>query len=340
MEIKTAITKLMNDQALSFEETAAVMDAIMSGQVSDVQLASFLTALPSQRLTAAELAGAATAMRAHAQPFTTTQPVLEIVGTGGDFANTFNISTTAALVVAAAGVPVAKHGNRAASSKSGAADVLEALGVQLAVGPQRGQAILAEVGLAFLFAQEYHRAMRYVAPVRRELGIKTIFNYLGPLTNPAHAKRQLLGVADQAMMSPLATALTQLGVTDAMVVHGSDGLDEATLTGPTQVLMLRQGHQTRLEITPEQAGLQRVAASALTGGTPAENAAITRAILAGQPGPKRDVVLLNAGLSLMVAEPALTLEQAVKRAAQAIDSGQAAAKLAALVAASRQGGAA
>jgi len=326
--ITTAIQKLANKEDLTFTEAETVVNEIMSGQTSDIQIASLLTALALKGETIDEIAGAAKAMRAHALAFTPREDVLEIVGTGGDHENSFNISTTTALVVAAAGVPVAKHGNRAASSKSGAADVLEALGVKIDVTPAQSAAILAHAGICFLFAQEYHQAMKYVAPVRKTLGIRTLFNVLGPLANPAGATQQLLGVYDAALVEPLARVLQQLGVANAMVVHGADGLDEVSISGPTQVCELQNGEFTSYEITPEQFGLQQAPIAAIAGGTPAENAQITRDVLAGKAGATRDIVLMNAGCALHIARPELTIAQGVALAAATIDNGQAAAKLA------------
>jgi len=326
--ITTAIQKLANKEDLTFTEAETVVNEIMSGQTSDIQIASLLTALALKGETIDEIAGAAKAMRAHALAFTPREDVLEIVGTGGDHENSFNISTTTALVVAAAGVPVAKHGNRAASSKSGAADVLEALGVKIDVTPAQSEAILAHAGICFLFAQEYHQAMKYVAPVRKTLGIRTLFNVLGPLANPAGATQQLLGVYDAALVEPLARVLQQLGVANAMVVHGADGLDEVSISGPTQVCELQNGEFTSYEITPEQFGLQQAPIAAIVGGTPAENTQITRDILAGKAGATRDIVLMNAGCALHIARPELTIAQGVALAAATIDNGQAAAKLA------------
>ncbi len=327
MTIATAITKVADRMDLTFDEMNDVMNEIMEGKASDIQISSLLTALTVKHETVAEIAGAADSMRDHALTFKTGEPVLEIVGTGGDHANTFNISTTSSLVVAAAGTPVAKHGNRAASSKSGAADVLEALGVNINVTPEQSEAILNKIGICFLFAQEYHQAMRYVAPVRKTLGIRTLFNILGPLANPAHAGMQLLGVYDDSLLEPMAHVLTELGVKNALVVHGTDGLDEVSISAPTHVIEVRDGHLTEMTITPEQFGLTRAQKADVVGGTPAENATITRDILNGQVGAKRDVVLLNAGLALYTAHPEMTMQEAIDLAATTIDSGKAAQKL-------------
>jgi anthranilate phosphoribosyltransferase len=249
--------------------------------------------------------------------------VLEIVGTGGDRSNSFNISSTAALVISAAGVPVAKHGNRAASSKSGAADVFEALGVNISVPPETSLNLLKTIGLCFLFAQNYHLSMKYVAPVRKELGIRTIFNILGPLANPAGANMQLLGVYEESLIEPMANVLAKLGVKDALVVFGQDGLDEISMSAPTNICEVRGGGFESYVITPEQFGFTRCSKDDMQGGTPAENAAITRAILHGERGPKRDAVVLNAAAALYIAKPSLPIRDAVKIAEETIDSGKA-----------------
>lgn len=325
--IENAIKKLTEDTDLTFDETNQVIDEIMSGQTTPVQIASFLTALSVKKETVEEIAGAADAMRAHALGFKADEPVLEIVGTGGDHSNSFNISTTSALVVAATGIPVAKHGNRAASSKSGAADVLESLGVRITLDPKRSEEILNQVGICFLFAQEYHRAMKYVAPVRKELGIRTLFNVLGPLANPAHATSQVLGVYDESLVEPLAKVLDQLGIKNATVIHGQDGFDEASISAPTTVMEVHNGKFTKYEITPEQFGLNRAEKSAVIGGTPEENAQITLDILNGESGAKRDVILLNSAIAIHTARPEITLNKAIDLAREVIDNGQAMNKL-------------
>lgn len=326
--IKEAIATITNNHNLDFETSAAVVNEIMSGEATDIEIAGFLTALAMKQPTIDEIAGAAKAMRSHALEFDANEPTLEIVGTGGDKSNSFNISTTTALVVAAAGVPVAKHGNRAASSKSGAADVLEALGVKIDNTPERSEAILHEINLTFMFAQEYHKAMRYVAPARKQLGIPTIFNILGPLANPANAQMQLLGVYSDALLDPMAHVLQRLGVNSAMVVHGTDGLDEISAAGPTNIVEIQNGHFTKYTMTPEQFGLKTCQHQDLIGGTAAENAQITRAILDGEQGPKRDVVLMNAAAALHIAKPELSLPDAFDLAVKTIDSGAAAQELA------------
>lgn len=325
--IENAIKKLTENQDLTFEETNRVIDEIMTGKTSSVQIASFLTALSVKKETVEEIAGAADAMRAHALAFEADEPVLEIVGTGGDHSNSFNISTTSALVVAAAGIPVAKHGNRAASSKSGAADVLESLGVQINLDPKRSEEILNQIGICFLFAQEYHKAMKYVAPVRKELGIRTLFNVLGPLANPAHASSQVLGVYDESLVEPMANVLQQLNINNATVIHGQDGFDEASISAPTTVMEVHDGKFEKYQITPEQFGLKRAQKADVIGGSPAENAQITLDVLNGQAGARRDVILLNSALAIHTAKPEISLADAVDLAAQTIDNGKALAVL-------------
>lgn len=326
--IDQAIHQIINRQDLSFEAAKEVMNEIMSGETSPAQLASFLTALRMKGETIDEITACATVMREKALKLTPDFPVIDIVGTGGDEAGTFNISTTSAFVVAAGGVPVAKHGNRSVSSKSGAADVLEHLGVNLALTPEQSLKILEDTGMCFLFAQAYHASMKYVGPVRKELGIRTIFNILGPLTNPAGATMQLLGVYDRKLVEPLAQVLSNLGVKRGMVVCGSDGLDEATITGPTHVCEIRFGELTAYDITPEQFGLKACSLSDLTGGTPEENAQLTRDILTGTlRGPKRDIVLLNSALSLYLGIDDCTIPECIKMAKELIDSGKAYTRL-------------
>ncbi|KRL66594.1 anthranilate phosphoribosyltransferase [Lentilactobacillus diolivorans DSM 14421] len=330
--IKQAIEKVVNHENLTFEESQAVLDEIMNGQASEVETASLLTALTAKNPTIDEIAGAAASMRSHALKFPETKDVLEIVGTGGDHSNSFNISTTSAIVVAATGTKVAKHGNRAASSKSGAADVLEALGLDINEDPATSYESLKENNLAFLFAQEYHKSMKYVAPVRKQLGFRTIFNILGPLANPAHPTRQLLGVYDEDLLEPLANVLKKLGVKNAMVIHGRDGLDEMTTADETAVVELKDGRLTNYTLTPEQFGFTRSQREDLVGGTPEENGQITRDILAGKKGPKRDIVLLNAGAALHLAQPELTIQEGIALAAKTIDSGKAQDELDRLIA--------
>ena len=289
--IKEAIIKLSKKQDLAYAEAEAVMDEIMSGQATPVQMSAYLTALALKGKTIDEITACAAGMRAHCIKLLHNLDVLEIVGTGGDGSNSFNISTTSSLVIAAGGVPVAKHGNRAASSKSGAADVLEALGVKITLTPERSAEILKKINICFLFAQNYHIAMKYVAPIRKELGIRTVFNILGPLSNPAGANMELMGVYDQSLVEPLAQVMANLGVNRGMVVYGQDSLDEISMCAPTSVCEIRDGKFTSYEITPEQFGYERCEKGALTGGTPAENAEITKAILKGEEkGPKRQAV--------------------------------------------------
>lgn len=326
--IKEVIIKLSKKQDLAYAEAEAVMDEIMSGQATPVQMSAYLTALALKGETIDEITASAAGMRAHCIKLLHNLDVLEIVGTGGDGSNSFNISTTSSLVIAAGGVPVAKHGNRAASSKSGAADVLEALGVKITLTPERSAEILKKINICFLFAQNYHIAMKYVAPIRKELGIRTVFNILGPLSNPAGANMELMGVYDQSLVEPLAQVMANLGVNRGMVVYGQDSLDEISMCAPTSVCEIRDGKFTSYEITPEQFGYERCEKGALTGGTPAENAEITKAILKGEEkGPKRQAVCLNAGAALYIAGKAASIEEGVKLAESLIDSGAALKKL-------------
>ena len=326
--IKEAIIKLSKKQDLAYAEAEAVMDEIMSGQATPVQMSAYLTALALKGETIDEITASAAGMRAHCIKLLHNLDVLEIVGTGGDGSNSFNISTTSSLVIAAGGVPVAKHGNRAASSKSGAADVLETLGVKITLTPERSAEILKKINICFLFAQNYHIAMKYVAPIRKELGIRTVFNILGPLSNPAGANMELMGVYDQSLVEPLAQVMANLGVNRGMVVYGQDSLDEISMCAPTSVCEIRDGKFTSYEITPKQFGYERCEKGALTGGTPAENAEITKAILKGEEkGPKRQAVCLNAGAALYIAGKAASIEEGVKLAESLIDSGAALKKL-------------
>ena len=326
--IREAIIKLSKRQDLTYDEALAVMNEIMDGQTQQMQTAAYLTALAMKGETIDEICGSAAGMRAHCVKLLHERDVLEIVGTGGDGSDSFNISTTAALVIAAGGQAVAKHGNRAASSKSGAADVLEALGVNIQVPPEKSTELLEEIGICFLFAQNYHLAMKYVAPVRRELGIRTVFNILGPLTNPAGANMELMGVYEEELVEPLARVMMNLGVTSGMVVYGRDGLDEISMVGETAVCEIRGGETRSYVITPEEFGYTRCAKEDLVGGTPEENAVITRAVLQGNDkGPKRQAVCMNAGAALYIAGRAETIEEGVRMAERLIDRGAAAAKL-------------
>ena len=326
--IKEAIIKLSKKRDLTYTEAENVMDEIMSGQATPVQMSAYLTALSLKGETIDEITASAAGMRAHCIKLLHDMDVLEIVGTGGDGANSFNISTTSSLVIAAGGVPVAKHGNRAASSKSGAADVLEALGVKITLTPERSAEILKKINICFLFAQNYHVSMKYFAPIRKELSIRTVFNILGPLSNPAGANMELMGVYDQALVEPLAQVMANLGVNRGMVVYGQDSLDEISMCAPTSVCEIKDGKFTSYEITPEQFGYTRCEKGALTGGTPAENAEITKAILKGEEkGAKRQAVCLNAGAALYIAGKADSVEAGVKLAESLIDSGAALKKL-------------
>lgn len=326
--IKEAIIKLSKKEDLSYQEAESVMDEIMSGQATPVQMSSYLTALSMKGETIDEITASAAGMRAHCIKLLHDLDVLEIVGTGGDGANSFNISTTSSLVIAAGGVPVAKHGNRAASSKSGAADVLEALGVNITIPPEKSAELLKKINICFLFAQNYHIAMKYVAPIRKELGIRTVFNILGPLSNPAGANMELMGVFDQSLVEPLAQVMAKLGVNRGMVVFGQDKLDEISMSAPTSVCEIKDGWFQSYEITPEQFGYTRCSKEDLAGGTPQENAEITRAILKGEEtGPKRQAVCLNAGAALYIAGKAETMEAGVRMAEELIDSGAALSKL-------------
>ena len=304
------------------------MNEIMSGEATPVQMSAYLTALSLKGETIDEITASAAGMRAHCVKLLHDMDVLEIVGTGGDGANSFNISTTSALVIAAGGVPVAKHGNRAASSKSGAADVLEALGVKITVSPEESARILKKINICFLFAQNYHFAMKYVAPIRKELGIRTVFNILGPLSNPAGANMELMGVYDETLVEPLAQVMAKLGVVKGMVVYGQDKLDEISMSAPTTVCEIRDGWFQSYQIRPEQFGYNSCAKEELAGGTPEENAQITRDILEGrEKGPKRQAVCLNAGASLYITGKAKTIEEGVRMAESLIDSGAAVKKL-------------
>ncbi len=326
--IKQAIHEVIEGKDLCFEAAKEVMNEIMSGETTPAQMAAFLTGLRMKGETIDEITACASVMREKALKLKPDFPVIDIVGTGGDEAGTFNISTTSAFVVAAGGIPVAKHGNRSVSSKSGAADVLEHLGVNLNLTADQSEKILEDTGMCFLFAQTYHSSMKYAAPVRKELGVRTIFNILGPLSNPAGATMQLLGVYDRKLVEPLAQVLSNLGVKRGLVVFGDDGLDEATVTGPTHVCEIRFGEMTHYDITPEQFGLNRCTLPELVGGTPSENAQIAKDILNGKlTGPKRDIVILNSALSLYLGVDDCSISECIKTASGLIDSGKAAAKL-------------
>lgn len=328
--IKEAIVKIVDKQDLSYREAYTVMSEIMSGATSATQNAAFLAALSTKSTTAEttdEIAGCAAAMRDYAIKCETGMDVFEIVGTGGDNANSFNISTTSALVAAAGGIKVAKHGNRAASSQCGTADCLEALGVNIHQSPEKCVELLNEVGMCFFFAQKYHTSMKYVGSIRKELGIRTVFNILGPLTNPGSPKMQLLGVYDEYLVQPLAQVLINLGVKRGMVVYGKDKLDEISLSAPTAICEFKDGWMRNYVITPEDFGLERCTKADLLGGLPEENAQIVRDILNGAQGHKRNAVLLNAGAALCVGGKAENMADGVKLAAELIDSGKALATL-------------
>ena len=321
--INEAIAKLMNKEDIGYIMAKEVMNEIMSGTASDIQKSAYLTTLGMKGESIEEITASAEEMRSHAISLVHEGDVLEIVGTGGDKSNSFNISTTAALIISAAGVPVAKHGNRAASSKCGAADCLEALGVNITIEPERSARILKEIGICFLFAQKYHTAMKYVAPVRKELGVRTIFNILGPLSNPACASLQIMGVYDENLLEPMAKVLSNLGVKKGMVVYGQDKLDEISLSAPTSVCEIDEGSFRTYTITPEQFGFTRCAKEELLGGTPQENAEITLEILKGTKGPRRDAAVLNAAAGLYVAGKADTMTEGVRLAQEMIDNGKA-----------------
>ena len=333
--IKEAIEKIVNKQDLSYDEAYTVMNEIMSGETTPTQNAAFLSALSTKSAKAEtkdEIAGCAAAMRDNAIPVDTGMEIFEIVGTGGDNAQSFNISTTSALIAAAGGMKVAKHGNRAASSKCGTADCLEALGVNIQQDPEKCVELLKEVGMCFFFAQKYHTSMKYVGPIRKELGFRTVFNILGPLTNPGRPTQMLLGVYDEYLVEPLAQVLADLGVKRGMVVYGQDKLDEISLSSPTTICEIKEGWYRTTVIRPEDFGFETCKKEDLVGGDPSVNAEITRRILSGEEtGPKRNATLLNAGAALYIGGKADTFEDGVKLAAEIIDSGKATATLEKLI---------
>lgn len=332
--IREAIEKIVSKEDLTYNEAYTVMNEIMSGSTSATQNAAFLAALSTKSTkaeTIGEIAGCAAAMREHATKVETAFPVFEIVGTGGDGAHSFNISTTSALIAAAGGMKVAKHGNRAASSKCGTADCLEALGVNLEQDPEKCRELLEKVGMCFLFAQKYHSSMKYVGAIRRELGFRTVFNILGPLTNPATPKLQLLGVYDEYLVEPLAKVLISLGVERGMVVYGQDKLDEISASAPTTICEFKDGWYKTYSIKPEDFGLERCTKKDLEGGTPEENAVILKQVLSGEKGPRRTAILLNAGASLYLGDKAASFAEGIKLAGEIIDSGKALEVLAKLV---------
>lgn len=324
--IKEAIVKIVNKEDLTYDEAYAVMNEIMSGETTATQNAAFLAALSTKSARAEtidEIAGCAAAMRAHAVKVETGMELFEIVGTGGDNAHSFNISTTSALVAASGGMKVAKHGNRAASSQCGTADCLEALGVNIQQSPARCLELLDEAGICFFFAQKYHTSMKYVGSIRKELGFRTVFNILGPLTNPGAPSMQLLGVYDGYLAEPLAQVLISLGVRRGMVVYGQDKLDEISMSAPTSICEIKDGWFKSSVIAPEDFGFERCAREDLKGGAPEENARITRAILQGERGHKRNAVLMNAGAALYLGGKAETMKEGIQLAAELIDSGKA-----------------
>jgi anthranilate phosphoribosyltransferase len=328
------VAKVADGEALSEAEAAQAFDIIMSGAASDAQVSAFLMALRMRGETVDEITGAARTMRAKAMRIEAPDEAIDTCGTGGDAKGTFNISTCAALVAAGAGAVVAKHGNRSVSSKSGSADVLNALGIKLDVAPDTVAACIETAGIGFLFAPLHHSAMKHVGPIRQELGLRTIFNLLGPLANPAAARRQVIGVYDLKWVSPLAHVLRNLGSTHVWVVHGADGLDELTTTGASHVAELKDGDVREFDITPEDAGLARAKPSDLSGGDPEANAQAIRDVLSGRASPFRDVVILNAAAALIVAGKAQKLTDAAQLAAEAIDSGAAQRTLEKLISAS------
>jgi anthranilate phosphoribosyltransferase len=325
--VTEAIDLAASGQNLPAETTSAVLDEIMSGRVGEAQTAGFLVALRTKGETAEELAGLARSMRAHALPVNTgREDLVDTAGTGGG-TPTFNVSTTAAFVACGAGCAVAKHGNRSATSKSGSADLLEALGAAIELDPESVAALIDEIGFGFMFAPKYHAATRYVVPVRKALAVRTAFNFLGPLTNPAGAGHQLIGVSDPAFQEVVAQALAMLGTDHSMVVHGMDRLDELSATHATRVTEVRGTEVTTHEVTPEDLGLETVEPGRFSAGTPDENAATTRAVLAGEDGPDRTLTVINAAAAIYVAGRADSLKQGVQLAAQSIDSGAARGKL-------------
>lgn len=329
--IREAIQKVVSGNSLNTDEAASVMEDIMSGEATPAQIGAFVTALRIKGETVEEIVGLARTMRAKAVPVTVPEPVVDTCGTGGDGLQTFNISTAAALVAAGAGLKVAKHGNRAMSSQCGSADVLEALGVKIDLNAEQVQECLQKVGMGFMFAPIFHPAMKHAAAPRREIGIRTVFNILGPLTSPASAGAQVLGVADGALLEKLASVLHGLGSHHALVVHGEDGIDEISLSSDTRVCELKDGGINRYAINPEDFGLPGVTLDSLKGGTAIENADLMRRLLAGAPGPQRDVVLINAAAVLLAGDKVETIHQGISLAREVVDSGQARAKLEQLI---------
>ena len=325
--IREAIAALVDGRSLTEAEAAAVMEEIMSGEATPAQFGAFVTALRLKGETVDEIAGMARVMREKARRVHVEGVLLDTCGTGGDARGTFNVSTAAAFVAAGAGARVAKHGNRAMTSRCGSADVLEALGARIDLSPEQVKACLEETGVGFMFAPSFHPAMKFAAGPRREIGVRTVFNILGPLTNPAGAACQVLGVADPSLAETMALVLARLGSRRALVVHGRDGLDEMSISGPTLVCELAGGRVRQYEVTPQEVGLALSDATSVAGGTPEENAAALREVLAGRPGPRRDIVLMNAAAGLVALERAAALAEGVTLAAEAIDSGAARERL-------------
>lgn len=334
---KPFLAKIATGAVLSREEARDAFEALLSGEVTHAQAGAFLMGLRVRGEALSEIVGAVEAMRSRMLRVCAPAEAIDIVGTGGDGSGSYNVSTLAAIIVASCGVPVAKHGNRAASSKSGAADVLTALGVRIGLPPTESERCLKEAGLCFLFAQTHHASMRHVGPVRTELGTRTLFNFIGPLSNPAGVKRQLVGVPSAAWLVPLTETLRELGSEVIWTVHGSDGLDEITTTGPTEIVVLEKGDIRHIRVTPEEVGLARARREDLKGGDPAHNAAALVTVLEGRPGAYRDIGLINAGASLVVAGRARDLAEGVAQARAALDSGAARATLSRLVAVSNGG---
>ena len=334
--IKEAIDILVSGNSLTMEQAADVMKEIMDGESTPAQFGSFVTALRLKGETVEEIAGMARVMREKSVPVSVSGPLVDTCGTGGDASKTFNISTTAAFVVAGAGLKVAKHGNRGMSSGCGSADVLDALGVKIELGAPEVEKCLEDIGIGFMFAPVFHPAMKYAAPSRREIGIRTVFNILGPMTNPAGAQSQLLGVFEESLVMKMAQVLCILGCQHALVVHGEDGLDEITLGGKTTVCELKGEEISRYYIDPEDFGFPRTGLSSLRGGPPQENADILRRVLRGEKGPYRDIVLVNAAATLVAGDLAKDLEKGVRLASEAIDSGRAMEKLEGLITLSQQ----
>ncbi len=333
--IKEAIATLVAGNSLAADEAALVMEEIMQGEATPAQFGAFVTALRLKGETVDEIVGLARTMRARAVPVIADGLVVDTCGTGGDGSQTFNISTTAAFVAAGAGLSVAKHGNRAMSSRCGSADVLEALGIKIELSADQVQRCLQEIGIGFMFAPAFHPAMKYAAVPRREIGIRTVFNILGALTNPAGAKAQVLGVADDSLVEKMALALQNLGCNHALVVHGEDGLDEITVSGKTHICELKSDNIVNYIISPEKIGLKQASSESLKGGNAKENAQLLRNILSGTPGPQRDAVLMNAAAVLLAGDKVQTLQKGVELAQKTIDSGLALDKLEKLIEFSR-----